>query len=389
VNGNSLEKVIVTHLFVGENDHLTFQLMAGIDAHSSYCHQFIIVNPGALKKKYIEFFTTRNISGYMFLEHRFSPLRQSRFLLMRRVGIYLLPTLSYYNLFHIARFSYGRLFLHGIDFNIPSLLMLLFLRVRVVFICWGTIATRKVDWLQNALVKWNYALYSMIVCLMLPDKKRFENDFGCVNVFCQPYLNESPEQEACLACDVAGEHDPTVIVGNSSFSFDFYPDVLDQLPFTKLGRVICMLNYGNENRAEEINRFVKHYCDKYGAIFFPWREKVDYETYRKTIATASVYISPVRTQTGLGISYLMLKWGRKVYVRGANFEWLKQCGFIVFDLDSCDLSDADSLLRPLPDDAIKHNRDVWRTLFDLKINSEKWDSIFSFEKINEVTGTSP
>jgi len=214
---------------------------------------------------------------------------------------------------------------------------------------------------------------------MSPEKKRLENDFGCTNVICQPYLNDSSKQETCPVGNEKESCNPTIVLGNSNYSFDVYPEVLEKLPFEKLGRVICMLNYGNETRIEEINRFVECSSEKYGAKFYPWRKKVDYETYCKTIAPASVYIAPLRTQTGLGISYLMLKWGRKVYVRGANLEWLRECGFIVFDLDTCDLTDAESLLKPLSAKEKKHNGAIWNQMFDLRINAENWDYIYSMK----------
>ena len=373
-------KIIVTHVFVGEHDHLSFPTMGSICAHSSLGHQFVILNPGGKRAKYIEWFASRGIDGYLFVDNHSQPLRGSRFLFLRRVGIYLQPTLSFMNLVRIARFSRGRLFLHGLDFNLPMLVLSRLLGVHVGFICWGYIEPRRTSQFQNRLLAWNYSLYKTIVCLMVPDKERLERAFGCKNVVCQHYLYETPRQFDCPDVDACEHVSPTVVVGNSSYSIDVYPEVLGRLPWDRLGRVICMLNYGNESRSAEINQFAKHNANAFGAKFFPWREKVDYETYCRTIAPASCYLSPLKTQTGLGICYLMLKWGRKVYVKGANLAWLRRCGFVVFDLDAVDLSTVDDLLSPLSPEDLARNSEAWARLFDIGQNAEKWDKIFLLEK---------
>ncbi len=225
MKARKFNSVFVSHIFSGFQDHLVLPIIASIIAHSSLRHRFIILNPGVLKENYVEFFLAHNIYEYIFITNSIRELTRSRFLFGRRVAIYLLPTLSCGNLLRIGRYCRGKLFLHGFSLNILSMLLFRLMRVHLAYVSWGLIITPN-NRLCKVLMKINYAMYENIVCLMLPEKLHFENVFQLKNTLCLPYMYESIEMAMCPSVvPEAQQIAATVIVGNSSWSFDFYPEV--------------------------------------------------------------------------------------------------------------------------------------------------------------------
>ena len=104
-----------------------------------------------------------------------------------------------------------------------------------------------------------------------------------------------------------------------------------------------MLNYGDEENICETDSFVKLYKERFGDKFFVWRTTLPYDEYLKVMSEAVFYICANKTQTGLGAISNSIRQGKTIILRGDNFKWMNSLGVKVYDYDSLENLDFQTL----------------------------------------------
>lgn len=224
------------------------------------------------------------------------------------------------------------LVIHGFAVNVSTLIILLLLGKRVIYLSWGGRPTfgRRTRFLDM----WAYKLYHHIFVLMNPEIRYFTELVDKGNVSLLPY----PISQRSLTGHFLYGYRPSrkvLLVGNSAWYIDEYCKILDKIAVGSWDKIICMLNYGNEKKIDEIVQFKEKYKAKFGDAFFPWTNTVSLPEYLKIVAEAPFYVCTAQTQTGLGIVRWCLTQGKAIFISGDNYNWFKNdMGMDVQDADS-------------------------------------------------------
>ena len=279
----------------------------------------------------------------------------------------------------ILRFSSRRVVSHCRQWELSELLLAKLLCRRITWVCWGDIPKMEYD--TTCLMQMYYKtkmrirmrLYYHVVTLMSSDKKAIAKWFGnSLRISVQPY----PAHENMFSLKASAGSKQVLLLGNSASQLMHYPEVLDRINVADWDEILCMLNYGHEKKQDEVDSFVEKYKRRFGDKFKPWRKVVPYDEYIRVLSRCVVYASPCPRQIGLGAIYPMLIMGRKVYVYGANYEWLIDLGVVAFNLQKEDLSDTKKMCTPLCTEEKECNLSRIRDLLDVGNNSRRWDEIY-------------
>ena len=173
--------------------------------------------------------------------------------------------------------------------------------------------------------------------------------------------------------DTKADESNSLILGNSTWSRDAYRRILDRLVPGEWSRIVCMLNYGDEENQEATDDFIRQYKSKFGASFYAWTTTIPFDEYVKIMSEPSFYISPGRYQTGLGAIYQSIKMGKTILVCGDNYKWLTGLGVKVIDLDKmADFGFKTINSMRIDTDTAKRNFALMKALFDKKFSKENW-----------------
>ncbi|MBD5134534.1 MAG: TDP-N-acetylfucosamine:lipid II N-acetylfucosaminyltransferase [Lachnospiraceae bacterium] len=125
-----------------------------------------------------------------------------------------------------------------------------------------------------------------------------------------------------------------ILVGNSSTPENQHIEMFEKLSYLKEEKdinIICPLSYGDENYREEVIRKGK---DIFGNNFIPITEFMDIEKYHNLLSTCDIGIFNNNRQQALGNIWIMLRMGKKLYIRSDNSMWkhFKDLGFKLYDI---------------------------------------------------------
>ena len=315
---------MIVHVFIGSRYHLVPIISEGIITHYSQDadHYFVLYGKSDMdKQKYITLYNQYNFSNYVFCH---SLLEFSKIIWKLRKK----PVL-----FHSGSYSW---------FAIAN-----FLRAKNLhWICWGagsSINKKNIKSILMTPVKcWLYYKFQTIIVLMDDDKKTIVEDFHVCSkkVRVMSYASnegKSPYNELILKLlmeEKEQNQKPLVLLGNSPRCFSSYFEMLPRLAQYKGKiRVQCMNHY-SLIRDDAYNQLISLGKDLFGDDFRSNEEFYNVEDYLHYMNTCDIYICSVDRQSGLGAASNCLRLGKKVYVHGKNYNWLKDhLNCVIFDTD--------------------------------------------------------
>lgn len=317
---------MIVHFFTAERYHLVPSISKGFasvyrqDADSF----FVLFGDKQLNKQlYIEQFAELGFDNYVFCHSYWQLVK----ILLRHKKDTIL--------FHAGNYSW-------------HLTALLLSCKNVNWVCWGggtSISKSKRSRLGALLKKYMFNNYRSIVTLMEPERKMIIENFG-VNpnkIHTISYTsvkgNETESDLLCKELSSQGNNNnydkPVVLLGNSHYWIESYISMLQRLvQYKGKIKVLCMLNYAFE-KGEQYDKLITLGKSIFGDDFNTNEEfysiRKDYINYMNS---CDIYICAVEKQTGLGAISTCLRLGKKIYITGNNFEWVRrEYKSIVFPTD--------------------------------------------------------
>lgn len=354
---------MIVHIFTAERYHLVPSISKGFaTVYSNDAENLFILYGNAQldRQLYINLFSQVGFRNFVFC-HTFWQLVKLIFRYRKRAL-----------LFHAGNYSW-------------HLVALLLGSRNVNWVCWGggtSISKSKRSRLGALLKKYMFNNYRSIVTLMEPERKMLIDNFG-VNPnkihtisYASTNVNETVSDLFCKELSSQGSNNsdkPVVLLGNSHYWISSYIDMLQRLKkYQGKIKVQCMLNYDFE-KGEKYNMLISLGKSIFGDDFKTNEEfysvRKDYINYMNS---CDIYICSVEKQTGLGAISTCLRLGKKIYITGNNFEWVRQeYKSIVFPTDIINEKlSFEEFVKPLSLEEKKHN--YQNRVCCRERNREKW-----------------
>lgn len=313
---------IIVHIFQGETYHLSPNISAGYLTYTSeFNHVFILYGSKHMdKQRYQKVYKKYDFTNYVFCHN----LIQLIFLLIpyRKKSI----------IFHAGSYLW--------------MLIAIFIGCKNInWVCWGQGANsgvsfigRHIAWLKRFI----YNKFYTIVTLMDQDKLSIEKYYHVPlkNIKVISYMLASVDEYRDLYDKLRREHTfaesgkPVVLLGNNPFNMSNYIDMIHRLAKLK-GRinVQCMLNYALVKDAL-YEKLIQTGNDVFGDDFKANEEFYEFRDYLLYMSKCDIYICGNKSQSGIGAINTCLRLGKKVYITGKNYDWIKgKYNSIVFQSD--------------------------------------------------------
>lgn len=234
-------------------------------------------------------------------------------------------------------FKNTKIILHGVPYK-----WMLFYHIRgfkdINWVCWG--AGARINWnnwksiLFTPFKKNIYRRFNKIGVLMPQDELHLKKDysikkttllsyFGTIGYF--PYsindLNKDENRSKGFS---------KVYLGNNSSSLKTYLPLVEELSkFKDFLFINCMINYTfKESKTSLKLREVGSAI--YRDNFFMDETLYSLEDYYKYMNECDIYICNVKSQSGLGAIFTCLRLGKKVFLSGINYEFIKSLGAFIY-----------------------------------------------------------
>lgn len=217
-----------------------------------------------------------------------------------------------------------------------------------------------------------YHQFKTIVTLMQPDKISLQNNYGLKNVKLIPYIGE---RELILRTDIFNDFiDGNIIyIGNNSSCLASYLKLSKGVlwRFRQVANIRFMLNY-DLSYSEEYHKLLI-FCKKYynssklDTDFYNIKEYIDY------MNKCSIYICGEDRQTGLGAIYTLLNLGKKIFLQGNNYLWIKSLGCHIYHIDDIKKMSYQQLISPLNLRHKKENRNIIRKFENTDCKIDMWN----------------
>lgn len=217
------------------------------------------------------------------------------------------------------------------------------------------------------------------IALMEPDKYSLETQFHQKNVEVIPYLGEREQitesylastEERCINVI------PQIYIGNNTSCMSDYLNILQNTlyKFRSICHITFMMNY--DLNEDIVFHNLIQFCSNHYACWKVDRTLYSLSEYVKYIDRCSIYICGTERQTGLGAIYTCLKLGKKVYLTGKNYQWIKSLGCHIFKVEDITKMTYEEFISPLKDNEIHQNYTIMSEFEDISTKAEKWESLF-------------
>lgn len=258
----------------------------------------------------------------------------------------------------------------------------------VNWICWGGgVRTNLKNWKSVIIApirKIMYGSFNKVGVLMPQDATLLQNSFGLKNISLLSYfgsVNTFPyKEEDLLKIKDDPKESIRVYLGNNSSCIKSYISLCNELAVHKNGiEINCMLNYSfKENESSQKLREVgtEIYQNKFNmdTKLYPLNE------YYVYMDLCDIYICDMQKQTGLGAIFTCLRLGKKIFLSGANYEWMVDLGCKVYHVNDIKAMKSEEFMKEISDlDKIKNFRIVTSYLDRHRIIGD-WNSFFYSKK---------
>ncbi|MFL9835658.1 hypothetical protein [Chryseobacterium terrae] len=249
------------------------------------------------------------------------------------------------------------------------------------WICWGsgTKINRSLKSIISSLLKSKvYKKFRSIIALTETDKIELQNNFRLSKIYTIPYLGSLHNMEQFKKVNLSQDktQNNVIYIGNNYSCINTYSEIVHKLKkIASIVDVRCMLNY-DLNKDETFKNL-----DKDGKAFFGNKFKMntefyDLKDYPDYMDVCDIYICNADRQTGLAAIYITLALGKKLFLRGNNYDFIKSIGCNIYHIDDIDRLSAEEFLAPLPIQVKEKNFDLIMDYLDESKTIKKWSVFF-------------
>lgn len=256
---------------------------------------------------------------------------------------------------------------------------------KIIWICWGSgshIVRGVKGFFINSFRKYIFKKLGVIVTLMSPDYNDVKKNFYLKNVILLPYYSRiwdfknNPMFLNALAYS-NNKDKVRVKIGNSASGTNLHSESFKSLMRFKSDniKIVTPLSYGSDiTRKKIIEEGETIFKDKYQALL-KHLSQIDYAKYLSEEIDILVYHA--ETQTGLFNIYFSVYCGKKIFLNGYNYEWLKAIGVLVFHVNELKDLSFEEFIMPLSNDQIIQNRENLIKAISVESIVPKWNEIFA------------
>lgn len=275
-------------------------------------------------------------------------------------------------------FKNSRIVLHGVPYS----WMFYYLTSGfsdVNWICWGAgVSLNKKNWksvLFNPFKTWMYRRFRRVGVLMPQDELSLKKNYGIEDCKLLSYfgsLGSFPYNETDLLKEGGSCPLKKVYLGNNSSSIRTYQPLVERLSrFKDLISINCMINY-SFTPSDISNSLQKVGNQIFGKHFEMDTTLYSLNDYYAYMNKCDIYICNVKSQTGLGAIFTCLRLGKRVFLTGINYEFLKVLGASINHVDELDSMPAEEFLQQLSDDVKIDNFRIIQNYLDKDKIIVKW-----------------
>lgn len=352
----------IYHIFDATASHLSVNLIEAIVKKSSYKHFFILIGEESKKYLYVNMFEKCKWKDYIyfnsFIDFKKSVILKKNDCILIHAGQY-----SWMLFFFLKRYS------------------------NVNWVCWGSGMVLGSTLRSKMSFFFKYVLYNYfysIVVLMTPELDYAKKIYKIKNIFHIPYLGIMDdlygfsEEKIKASLFYRNEDKIVVFLGNNFYSIPSYITMLDTLYHLK-GKIEihCMVNYS----LDEYNECYVELCQKgksmYGKDFVVHTEFYDLKDYPDFMNLCDVYICDMNKQTGLGAIHTCIRLGKKLYLAGNNYDYIKGQNYIVHSCDELNNITKEELVKYTLEERLFNFKNYQR-LHDQKELLERWEKYYDF-----------
>ena len=303
---------MIVHVFTANRYHLVPNISEGFAfLFPNFEHKFILFGSKNIdKNRYESLYKEIGFSSYVFCTSAIEFCNELR--KYKKESI----------LFHAGSYSW---FLCAIFIGCKN----------INWICWGAGAALGRSFkskLIHPIKIYIYNKFRTIVTLMNQDKMSINNDFYVplhrISVISYAskasVLGTYNDLYKKLMFSEKAIHDkPLIMLGNNPSNVNYYIDIMRLLScYAGKIRVVCMMNY-SLSKNERYYYFLKVGNEIFGADFKSDETLYDFKEYIYYMNACDVYICGAEKQSGLGAITTCLLLGKKIYITGKNYQWIK------------------------------------------------------------------
>jgi len=250
----------------------------------------------------------------------------------------------------------------------------------VRWVCWGSGAKiNKQNWRSvvfTPLKKYLYKRLNEVAVLMPHDAESLRKDYKVTNITQLSYfgtIDQFPFTEKHIKRTDNPLDIKSIYLGNNSSSIRTYLPLTKKLSkFKDYVTINCMLNYSfNESQvSQQLETEGKRI---YGDKFKMDTELYPLDEYYKYMDKCDIYICDIKKQTGLDAIYTCLRLGKKLFLSGINYDWMKSLGCIVFDTGEIDQMEKEVFLQEISYEEKLNNYNIINSHLNLNRILNEWD----------------
>jgi len=255
-------------------------------------------------------------------------------------------------------------------------------RKRCSIILWGVAEKQKISknlfsGIFNEIKKIVLKSLRYVVTLSLDDSEKIKDWFKISNVIISGYIRDTYNEFKVYTKLIDESQElKKIMISHSSFSHNYHIEILNLLGRFKDENIeiICPLSYGSiEYREIVIGRGKQIFGDK-----FKYYDKLlSRSEYNNLLASIDIYISNALMQTGLYVIAFCICAGKKLYLRGNNYNWMTHLGFKVNNVKEIGQLSYNDFINPVEDDWQASNDLLASEVFSIKPKIEDWKLFYS------------
>lgn len=222
----------------------------------------------------------------------------------------------------------------------------------VTVVCWGSGIKLKTikNYLLYPLKFYLYHSFKGMITLMEPDMHYLKKTYFVKDVVNQPYIGERE-----LALDEYVKKDaririsetPVVYVGNNSSCINSFITLASEYLSTICQTVDLQFMFHYDVRYDDpLFVTLNSICKKTYIKYTFNTQTLSLNDYIGYIDCCDIYICGEDRQTGLAAIYTALRLGKKLYLNGNNYEWVKKIGCYAHHISELLNETRDSFLEP-------------------------------------------
>jgi hypothetical protein len=253
----------------------------------------------------------------------------------------------------------------------------------VHWVCWGTgtkINKSIKSILSSFLKKIIYKKFRSIISLTEIDAIELKKVFGVTETCTIPYLgsidNMGQFNKENLKRNI-NKLENVIYIGNNSSCLSTYNEVVHKIKkFAPFIEVRCMLNYNL------VKNTIYKKLDEDGLTFFGSKFKMNtkfYELkdYPDYMNNCDIYICNADRQTGLAAIYMTLTLGKKLFLTGNNYSFIKEMGCHIYEVNDIDEMSKDEFISPLSLKIKERNFELIMLYLNEDKIIRKWNDFFT------------